>query len=381
MTEPNLRLRLTSLPPRPSDRTRAALRRVLSLMPDEVDRLPGGLPLELLVDAAHAAETTRAIEAATKDGLGATLQPATTPFAPCASHPRLLESDVCPECTERGCPACVRLTAARRCHRCRRVQRRWTLLRRIRIAMLLVMLAIVGGVTLLDQRKIASWATPVRVVVHPIAGEPSDAVEGYVAGFGAAQLAPAAELIDTEARRYGRSLEPRAVDLVLGKRLAELPPAVPDDPGPLSAIVWSLSFRAWALRARWSHDLEPGDVRLFVVFHEATAGRALEHSTGLEKGRIGVVKLFAAPSSEPLNSVVLAHELLHTLGATDKYGAGGQPLEPHGLAEPTRGYPQSLAELMAGAVALSPTEARLPTSVDECVIGRQTALELGWISE
>ena len=381
MTEPSLRLRLTGLPPRLPDRARVGLRRVLSLAPDEVERLGSVLPLELLVGPPHAADAARTVEACAADGVVSTVQPATTPLVACASHPRLLESDVCPECTERGCPACVRLTTSRRCHRCRRTQRRWTLLRRVRIAMLLVMLAIVGGITVLDQRKIASWAAPVRVVVHPIVGEPSDGVEAYVGSFGAAQLAPAAELIDTEARRYGRSLEPRAVELVLGRRLPEQPPRVPEDAGPLSAIVWSLSFRAWALRAAWRHDLEPGDVRLFLVFHEAVAGRTLEHSTGLEKGRIGVVKLFAAPGAEPLNSVVLAHELLHTLGATDKYGPGGQPVEPHGLGEPTRGYPQVLAELMAGAVALSPTEARLPASLDECVIGRQTALELGWLSE
>ncbi len=35
------------------------------------------------------------------------------------------------------------------------------------------------------------------------------------------------------------------------------------------------------------------------------------------------------------NQVVVAHELLHTLGATDKYArASGQPLEPDGLGDP-----------------------------------------------
>lgn len=378
---PSLRLRLTGLPPRLPERARVSLRRVLSLSPEELERLGGALPLELWIGASHAADATRVLEAHGPDGVRAAADLVTAPWTPCARHARLLESDVCPECSERGCPACVRLSPARRCARCGEKQRRWTLFRRVRIAMLLVMLVIVATITLLDQRKIASWSTPVRVVVHPIVGEPSAAVHDYVTALGTPQLAPAAAFVDTEARRYGRSLEPSAVTLVLGQRLTEQPPRVPEDPGPLSAVLWSLSFRAWALRTAWSLELEPADVRLFVVFHEALAGRALEHSTGLAKGRIGVVKLFAAPSAEPLNAVVLAHELLHTLGATDKYGPGGQPLEPHGLAEPSRGYPQALAELMAGAVAVSPTEARLPVSLDECVIGRQTALEVGWLAE
>jgi len=77
--------------------------------------------------------------------------------------------------------------------------------------------------------------------------------------------------------------------------------------------------------------------------------------------------------------VVIAHELLHTLGATDKYDPDGQPLYPIGfadfIAEPC--YPQSMAEIMAGRIPLSPGKAEIPKNLAETVIGYATAAEIG----
>jgi hypothetical protein len=81
------------------------------------------------------------------------------------------------------------------------------------------------------------------------------------------------------------------------------------------------------------------------------------------------------------NHVVIAHELLHTLGATDKYGPGNnQPRFPDGYAEPDRHprLPQLYAELMAGRIALSETTAETPTQLDDVLIGPATAREIGW---
>ena len=76
---------------------------------------------------------------------------------------------------------------------------------------------------------------------------------------------------------------------------------------------------------------------------------------------------------------IIAHEFLHTLGATDKYDpTDGQPLAPHGLAEPERSplYPQRYAEIMGGRIARSADEAIIPKSLKYAVIGRQTASEI-----
>ena len=51
------------------------------------------------------------------------------------------------------------------------------------------------------------------------------------------------------------------------------------------------------------------------------------------------------------NDMVMAHELLHTLGATDKYDpASDAPRFPEGYGDPRQVplYPQQFAELMAG---------------------------------
>jgi hypothetical protein len=77
----------------------------------------------------------------------------------------------------------------------------------------------------------------------------------------------------------------------------------------------------------------------------------------------------------------MAHEMLHTLGATDKYDpANDAPRFPDGYGDPRQVplYPQLFAELMAGRRMLSPIRWEQPDSLDEVVIGPATALEIRW---
>jgi hypothetical protein len=57
-----------------------------------------------------------------------------------------------------------------------------------------------------------------------------------------------------------------------------------------------------------------------------------------------------------------------------------QPLYPIGYAEPDLKpqLPQRAAELMAGRIPLSPTEAETPESLRQVVVGPLTAAEIGW---
>jgi hypothetical protein len=77
---------------------------------------------------------------------------------------------------------------------------------------------------------------------------------------------------------------------------------------------------------------------------------------------------------------VVAHELFHTLGATDKYDASGRTLVPKGLAEPDRlpRYPQIFVEVMARNRPVSSDEEKVPESLDELAVGPTTAKEIGW---
>jgi hypothetical protein len=105
------------------------------------------------------------------------------------------------------------------------------------------------------------------------------------------------------------------------------------------------------------------------------------HSLGLMKGLIGVVYAFAVPEMSTQNSVVIAHEMLHTLGATDKYDpATDMPLFPQGYGDPQQVplYPQLLAELMAGRRALDERHVEQVDSLRQVLVGAATADEIRW---
>ncbi len=94
-----------------------------------------------------------------------------------------------------------------------------------------------------------------------------------------------------------------------------------------------------------------------------------------------MVNAFASRAQQGSNNVVIAHELLHTFGASDKYDAAtNMPSFPDGFAEPDANprYPQRMAEIMAGRIPISPTFAETPRSLDEVVIGAATAREISW---
>jgi len=83
----------------------------------------------------------------------------------------------------------------------------------------------------------------------------------------------------------------------------------------------------------------------------------------------------------PTNNVVIAHEILHTLGATDKYDPVSlEPLFPAGYAEPHRQplLPQSLTEIMAGRYVVSPGTFEMPDSLRDARVGSETAREIRW---
>ena len=97
----------------------------------------------------------------------------------------------------------------------------------------------------------------------------------------------------------------------------------------------------------------------------------LEHSVGLQKGMIGVANLFAAPHMTEDNNIVITHEVLHTLGATDKYDlTTNLPQYPGGYAEPeaTPLLPQRFAEIMGARIPITTSEAQAPTTLDAVVV-------------
>jgi hypothetical protein len=154
---------------------------------------------------------------------------------------------------------------------------------------------------------------------------------------------------------------------------------LPQGRSGLDAIKYSLRLRWYAFRHTpfWQSI---GTIRLFVLYHDLKYDESLPHSLGLQKGLLGVVHVFASGGQTAQNNVVITHELLHTLGATDKYGANGEPVHPEGFADhlPPPRYPQDKAEIMAGRIPVSERESRIPANLGETVVGYKTVSEIGW---
>ena len=252
--------------------------------------------------------------------------------------------------------------------------------KRLRIAVLLIILAVVAFDALSDKFLRTNWGHPIYVTVYPINADASDAADKSVAAVEAADFQPLEQFFVDEAHRYGIPLD-HPVQVIIGDPVRELPPQIEHDSGRLAIVSWSLKARYWAWRAAHQKYGPTPTVRLFLLYRDPERTPVLPHSTGLEKGMFGFVNVFADRSMQGANLVVTAHELLHTLGATDKYDpATNQPSLPAGFAEPDRRplYPQSLAELMAGRIPVSPAEATIPTSLRSVLVGPVTAVEIGW---
>ena len=161
------------------------------------------------------------------------------------------------------------------------------------------------------------------------------------------------------------------------------PPAPPQDRNMLAVIAWSLQLRYWS----WANDNWGGpkpDIQMFVKYFDPSTSPRLAHSLGLQKGMVGVVNAFAHRKMAGANNVIIAHELLHTVGATDKYDPDTNlPLYPIGFADPKREplYPQRRAELMGGRIPITQSRAETPSSLASVVIGQATAIEIRWLDE
>jgi len=193
-------------------------------------------------------------------------------------------------------------------------------------------------------------------------------------------FAPIGTFLTGQAQRYSLPLAQPARVRLYGE-VHRKPPQLEPNAGVLSRALWSLRLRYWAWRATSSETRAPPDIDIFVLYHDPERTTSVPHSLGLQKGLLGVVYAFADPSMTASNNIVIAHEFLHTVGATDKYDPGSnEPSYPDGYADPHRDplFPQQDAEIMAGRRMLSATEWEMPDSLSHAVIGAKTAQEINW---
>ena len=248
----------------------------------------------------------------------------------------------------------------------------------IRISLLLLILFFVAVSTWLTQARSTDWNNSLWVKVYPINADGSNESEKYIDSLTVESFNGIETFISKEIEKYGHTLN-RPVRMELGQEILEQPPSMNEAPSMLDVMVWSIKMRWWAGKIAGPQDDPAPDVRIFVRYHAPDGNVMLENSIGLQKGMVGIVNAYSGRRYGGTNNVIIAHEFLHTLGATDKYNpADGTPEYPLGYAEPDKKprYPQKLAEIMGGRIAISEQEAVIPKSLKYATIGATTAEEI-----
>jgi len=254
----------------------------------------------------------------------------------------------------------------------------------MRLALLIAALIFVALGAWLDRRRSTDWDGALRVTVYPVDGPVADADVAPMpcaAAVDASAFDDAATFLADQARTYGVTLD-QPVRFRVSHAAGEPPPALPAAPGAFGVALWSLRLRYWAWRVAAGDPLPNPDVQVFAIYHANDGRHAAPDSTGLQKGLVAVAHLFCGGDAVAGNALVVTHELLHTLGATDRYDRGtGQPLAPQGLGDPEQSplYPQASGEIMAGRIATGPREAVIPADLSQMRLGPATAREIGWL--
>ncbi len=250
-----------------------------------------------------------------------------------------------------------------------------------RIILLLSIFVALAFYTKTQKLKSRSWSQSLQVIIFPINGDGSPVVEEYIEQLDGEIFNEIDQFFQREAQHYSLTIE-QPITTNLGLAMIQHPPVSPAPNASFAEIAWwGIKFRYWAYRNTPDEESNLRRVRVFVHYHEADEGKKLQHSLGLDKGLLSIVHAFASEQQEQQNNIVIAHELLHTVGASDKYNVNNQPVFPDGYAEPENSplFPQMLAEIMAAKIPQSATQSIMAESLESCIIGEKTAEEISWV--
>lgn len=250
-----------------------------------------------------------------------------------------------------------------------------------------VLLLVLGGVLLWagndwwQRRQRRAWQRPLRVALILVEREPVP--ERTLRSLSSRSFDLERRLRAEFVRHGGSNVEP------LSLHVSGPVSAASDPPSAGAGDVWSLARHALALW-RWTRDLDARagvearayDSRVYLVLRPSRPGepRVVEGESE-QGGRVGVARADIDEEMQDFALFVAAHELFHTLGASDKYDASGHAIFPAGFATPAKQplYPQPGAELMARNVPIAPGEERPPETLGELFVGEETAREIGWV--
>ena len=253
----------------------------------------------------------------------------------------------------------------------------------MRVVILLSILFVILINTWMTEKQMAAWERPILVTIYPIAADDEPATLKYVESIDVEDFADVNRFMGRESGPYGFSVTP-AFRFQLSQPSQELPPAVPAQFEPAEIAWWSLKMRWWAWMRELDDELVPPDVQMFILYHNLNGENEVGISVGMRKGRYGIVKAYTLEAMKAENLIVFTHELLHVLGATDKYIlSNGEPIYPQGYAQPNKRplFPQKRAEIMGVRIPINSFSSVMPESLEQCKIGRQTAEEIGFLAQ
>lgn len=255
------------------------------------------------------------------------------------------------------------------------------LFKTVRIFILLMILLGVALGSWLTGKRSTEWQKPLWIAIYPINGDDKPGTQQYIDQLTIEDFLPISDFIAEEAQEYNLSIK-QPFNIELAPQVKTHPPEPPDSSAIFEVMLWSLKLRYWAYQANTYQGPAP-HIRVFVKYFSAAKNQVLAHSLGLQQGMLGVVNAFADKKMTASNGVVIIHEILHTLGASDKYDlSSGQPIYPHGFADANLDplYPQEYAEIMAGKIPLSENKVAIPKGFYQVIIGKKTAAEINWLN-
>jgi len=253
---------------------------------------------------------------------------------------------------------------------------------RARVSLLLTILTCVllwAGTDCYQRRARTAWHRPLHVALVLVEREP-------IAPSTIALLTERARELEqrlaSEYKRHdGREFTPFSLTVTVPVKSEQAPPSM-----HAQSLLELLpdTYRVW----RWTSEIDARagversayDARIYLVMKPAKGGLAFVEGESEYGGRIGIAQADIDPEMIDFSLFVAAHELLHTLGASDKYDSAGRAVYPNGFAEPDKLplFPQPGAEIMARNLPLAPGAERPPNTLSELFVGDATAREIGW---
>ncbi|MGB1801279.1 MAG: hypothetical protein ACPHLK_10705 [Gammaproteobacteria bacterium] len=254
------------------------------------------------------------------------------------------------------------------------------MIKKIRILVLLYVLLMVAVGSWLSKARSTDWDKPLNVIVYSINADGRSETQKYINNIENSDFIDIEDFFQREAKKYNLALN-KPIDVSYAGELNVKPPIPPRGGSQLSIMLWSLKLRYWV----WKNDNYPypEDATIYVLYFDPEITKTVAHSLGLQKGLVGIVNAFASKKMKKENNVIIAHELLHTVGAIDKYDPKtNQPLYPIGYANAAQSplHPQKQAEIMAGRIAVSENKAEQAEKLEKVIIGESTAIEINWLA-